>query len=1009
MYLLSQLWLYLLLACLAGLGLGLLLNRICQQRRHAAQLAALQTQYQDDRTRADAALAAQRTAHAQALEAAGAEQAALQARLDALDTEHRQTSARALALSSSVDEHHAARQGLGAEVESLQGRLDTLQTAYESRITLLNTETSRAAHLSDQLADLQTRHAALEAEHHTTLANQTDVAKEAYDALLTAHSERDTARQAAASTEAELTHEREAALLAAGVAATAALAARKSHQDELAALNGELTALQGTHSATLSAQEAQAEAARQAAEHAAAAQQQADEALAHLRADLDAARQAATDEAERAAVAARQQADTIAALEAELAALRDHRQALQGDLSHHQSLLSNETGRGVELLAALTALQGTHSATVSAQEAQAEAARQAAEQAAEQAAAAQQQADEALARLRAELEAARQAAAATESDLQARLAAEHAAAQQADAAAKAAAQAAADEAERAAAAARQQADTIASLEAELAALRDQRQALQGDLSHHQSLLSTETGRGVELLAALTALQGTHTATVSAQEAQAEAARQAAEHAAAAQQQSDEALARLRAELDAARQAAAASELDLQAQLAAEHAAAQQAQADAKSAAQAAADDAERAAAAARQQADAIAALEAELAVLRDQRQALQGDLSHHQSLLSTETGRGVELLAELDTARQAAAAAERDLQARLAAEHAAVQQAEASAQAAAQAAADDAAQAAAAARQQADTIAALEAQLASVRQAVVSSEADGAARAARVTELESELTREREVAVLAAAAAAAAALHSRQSHQDALTALERQQAVLVDQAAQRDRQLSELQATLADQEAAWQAAERQAQELRDAQAAGQSAAQLREQALQQELAQSQSRTQELEAELRALRLTLAENDEQLVTLSARLQAERDQQQQAQARIAELAALVPPPAPEVPVVVRPAVSEAASLTGAELERLVLAAGAGQQPAPVEIDHQRPDDLKIIDGIGPVNERWLHAQGVRYFWQIASWSPAELAWVAHHLPNFGSRVYRENWIAQAAKLAAQQSMA
>ena len=110
-----------------------------------------------------------------------------------------------------------------------------------------------------------------------------------------------------------------------------------------------------------------------------------------------------------------------------------------------------------------------------------------------------------------------------------------------------------------------------------------------------------------------------------------------------------------------------------------------------------------------------------------------------------------------------------------------------------------------------------------------------------------------------------------------------------------------------------------------------------------------------------------------------------------------------------MVVRPAVSAAATITSAELERLVLEAGAGQQPAPVEVDHQRPDDLKIIDGIGPVNERWLHAQGVRYFWQIASWSPAELAWVAHHLPNFGSRVYRENWIAQAAKLAAQQSMA
>jgi predicted flap endonuclease-1-like 5' DNA nuclease len=252
-----------------------------------------------------------------------------------------------------------------------------------------------------------------------------------------------------------------------------------------------------------------------------------------------------------------------------------------------------------------------------------------------------------------------------------------------------------------------------------------------------------------------------------------------------------------------------------------------------------------------------------------------------------------------------------------------------------------------------------------------------------------------------------AALVLTQGERDAATAaLEQQRTDLV---AQRDRQIGELQAALGDQETAWRQSERQIQELRDAQAAGQSAALLREQAIQQELAMSQSRSQELEAELRALRLTLAENDEQLATLGARLQAEREQQQQAQARIAELALQVPPPAsaPAAAVVVRPAVSAAATITSAELERLVLAAGAGQQPAPVEIDHQPPDDLKVIDGIGPVNERWLHTHGVRYFWQIASWSPAELAWVALHLPNFGSRVYRENWIAQAARLAARQS--
>ena len=69
---------------------------------------------------------------------------------------------------------------------------------------------------------------------------------------------------------------------------------------------------------------------------------------------------------------------------------------------------------------------------------------------------------------------------------------------------------------------------------------------------------------------------------------------------------------------------------------------------------------------------------------------------------------------------------------------------------------------------------------------------------------------------------------------------------------------------------------------------------------------------------------------------------------------------------------------------------MAAGAGLPPPgraqPVD---GVLDDLKIII--------WTFAQ-------IASWNAAELAWIAHHLPNFGSRVYRENWVAQAARLAA-----
>jgi predicted flap endonuclease-1-like 5' DNA nuclease len=679
MYLLSQLWLYLLLACLAGLALGLLLNRVCQQRRHAAQLDALQREQREDRSRHELALTGLQGEHARTLETLTTERGVLQARLDTLGADHHESGERVRALSASVDQHQVVRQGLGEEVEALQVRLDemnqshqSLQTLYESRLSLLNTETSRAASLADQLSDLQARHAALEVTHRDTLARQAEVAKEAYDALMTAQAERDTAREAAAATETGRQQERQAALLAAGATAGATLMTRQKHQDE------------------------------------------------------------------------------VAALQAELAAGRERIAALQGEVSHHQALLSAEAGRGVALRESLTGLQGAHALAVSAHD---DAVRRAAES---------------IAGLQGELDAARQAAAAAEAERQ-----------------------------------------------------RERQA---------ALLAAGATAGATLMTR--------------------------------QKHQDE-----------------------------------------------------------------VASLQAELVAGRERIAALQG------------------------------------------------------AQALAVSAHDDAA------RRAAESIAGLQAELDAARQAAVATEA--------------EWTRERQAATLAAGVAAAAALASRQSHQDELAVREQQCA---ERAAQRDRRIAELQGALDEQELAWRAAEAQAQALRDAQAALQSAAQLREQALQQELAQSQARGQELDAELRSLRLTLAENDEQLATLGHRLQAERDQQASLTLALADAVSRAAPPPP--PVIERPAPSSAALMSAVDLERLVMAAGAGQQPAPVEIDEQRPDDLKLIDGIGPVNERWLHAQGVHYFWQIACWAPEELAWVANHLPNFGSRVYRENWVAQAAKLAAQQ---
>jgi len=66
---------------------------------------------------------------------------------------------------------------------------------------------------------------------------------------------------------------------------------------------------------------------------------------------------------------------------------------------------------------------------------------------------------------------------------------------------------------------------------------------------------------------------------------------------------------------------------------------------------------------------------------------------------------------------------------------------------------------------------------------------------------------------------------------------------------------------------------------------------------------------------------------------------------------------------------------------------------------------PDRLTDIDGIGPVNERKLHALGIYHFDQIAAWTPAETRWVGTHLA-FPGRIEREDWVGQAKRLAGER---
>jgi predicted flap endonuclease-1-like 5' DNA nuclease len=86
----------------------------------------------------------------------------------------------------------------------------------------------------------------------------------------------------------------------------------------------------------------------------------------------------------------------------------------------------------------------------------------------------------------------------------------------------------------------------------------------------------------------------------------------------------------------------------------------------------------------------------------------------------------------------------------------------------------------------------------------------------------------------------------------------------------------------------------------------------------------------------------------------------------------------------------------------LEAAVLAAGAGKAP-PRSRKRANPDDLLLIDGVGPKNNAWLNDQGIYYFHQIATMNIEQVAWLSENLPTFGSRVFRENWVAQCTNLA------
>ena len=64
--------------------------------------------------------------------------------------------------------------------------------------------------------------------------------------------------------------------------------------------------------------------------------------------------------------------------------------------------------------------------------------------------------------------------------------------------------------------------------------------------------------------------------------------------------------------------------------------------------------------------------------------------------------------------------------------------------------------------------------------------------------------------------------------------------------------------------------------------------------------------------------------------------------------------------------------------------------------------KPDDLKLISGVGPKLEGVLNGLGIYKFSQVSEWKKAERDWVDGFL-NFKGRIDRDDWVRQAKALA------
>lgn len=65
-------------------------------------------------------------------------------------------------------------------------------------------------------------------------------------------------------------------------------------------------------------------------------------------------------------------------------------------------------------------------------------------------------------------------------------------------------------------------------------------------------------------------------------------------------------------------------------------------------------------------------------------------------------------------------------------------------------------------------------------------------------------------------------------------------------------------------------------------------------------------------------------------------------------------------------------------------------------------EEPDDLKLINGIGPVLEAKLNAAGIHYYRQMAKLTDADIEQLEAEIIQLSGRIRRDDWIGQAIDL-------